>query len=179
LRPQGVTFPVTSLIIDVYVNVNICKDAMANPSASPEPQDIAVFERVRASFERQGMLLQLGVRLLRVGPGSCDLELPYSDKVTQQQGGFHGGAMGALADVAGGYAALTVAPDGMEVTTVEYKINFLAALRGGRLLAHGQVIRTGRRIIVTAATVVHVDEHGVSTDCAVMQQTLVPVPKSY
>ena len=33
--------------------------------------------------------------------------------------------MGALADIAGGYAALTVAPAGMEVTTVEYKINLL------------------------------------------------------
>ena len=51
------------------------------------------------------MMLQLGVRLLRVAPGLCELELPYSDKVTQQQGGFHGGAMGALADIAGGYAA--------------------------------------------------------------------------
>jgi len=152
---------------------------MAIVSASPEPRHPALHERVRASFERQGMLLQLGVRLIEVGPGSCDLELPYSDKVTQQQGGFHGGAMGALADVAGGYAALTVAPDDMEVTTVEYKINFLAALRGGRLLAKGQVIRAGRRIIVTTATVVHLDEQGIATDCAVMQQTLVPVPKTY
>lgn len=152
---------------------------MTIPSASSEIQYPALHERVRASFDRQGMLLQLGVRLIQVGPGSCDLELPYSDKVTQQQGGFHGGAMGALADVAGGYAALTVAPEGMEVTTVEYKINFLAALRGGRLLAKGRVLRAGRRIIVTTATVVHLDEQGNSTDCALLQQTLVPVPKTY
>ena len=51
--------------------------------------------------------------------------------LTQQQDGFHGGAMGALADIAGCYAGLTVAPDGMEVTTVEYKINFLAAFQDG------------------------------------------------
>lgn len=144
-----------------------------------EPVDSPLYRRVHASFTRQGMLLQLGVRLVRVAPGLCELELPYSDKVTQQQGGFHGGAMGALADVAGGYAALTVAPDGMEVTTVEYKINFLAALRGGRLLATGQVLRSGRRIIVTSALVVHLDDSGKSTDCAVMQQTLVPVPMAY
>ena len=152
---------------------------MVTPSVSPELQHPALHDRVRASFERQGMLLQLGVRLLNVGPGLCELEMLYSDKVTQQQGGFHGGAMGALADVAGGYAALTVAHEGMEVTTVEYKINFLAALSGGRLLAKGQVLRAGRRIIVTTATVVHLDENGKSTDCAIMQQTLVPVPKSY
>ena len=89
--------------------------------------DSALWSRIDSSLQRQGMLRQLGVRLLRVALGEVELAMPYSDRVTQQQGGFHGGAMGTLADVAGGYAALTVAPEGMEVTTVEYKINFLAA----------------------------------------------------
>jgi uncharacterized protein (TIGR00369 family) len=136
-------------------------------------------ERVQTSLERQGMMQALGVRLLAVAPGQVTLALPYSDRVTQQQGGFHGGAMGALADIAGGYAALTVAPEGMEVTTVEYKINFLAAFQNGELQATGQVIKAGRRIIVTTAQVVHVAPDGKRSDCAVMQQTIVPVPKTY
>lgn len=136
-------------------------------------------ERVRTSFERQGMMRHLGVRLLRVEPGLCELALPYSDKVTQQQDGFHGGAMGALADIAGGYAGLTLAPEGMEVTTVEYKINFLAAFQGGELRATGRVVKAGRRIIVTTAEVVHVDASDKQTVCAVMQQTLVPIPQTY
>ena len=152
---------------------------MSSPANVSNPLHPVLHERVRASFERQGMMQHLGARLLDVGPGRCELALPYSDKVTQQQGGFHGGAIGALADIAGGYAALTVAPEGMEVTTVEYKINFLATLRAGSLRATGRVVRSGKRIIVTAATVVHVDEQGQHTDCAVMQQTLVPVPKIY
>ena len=136
-------------------------------------------QRVQASLDRQGMMRQLGVSLLAVAPGEVTLALPYSDRVTQQQGGFHGGAMGALADIAGGYAALTVAPEGMEVTTVEYKINFLAAFQGGELQATGRVTKAGKRIIVTTAEVVHVAPDGQGTDCAVMQQTLVPVPKTY
>ena len=136
-------------------------------------------QRVQASLERQGMMQQLGVRLLAVAPGEVTLALPYSDRVTQQQGGFHGGAMGALADIAGGYAALTMAPEGMEVTTVEYKINFLAAFQGGELQATGRVVKGGKRIIVTTAEVVHVSAEGQRKDCAVMQQTLVPVPKTY
>ena len=136
-------------------------------------------ERVRTSFERQGMMRHLGVRLLRVEPGLCELALPYSEKVTQQQDGFHGGAMGALADIAGGYAGLTMAPEGMEVTTVEYKINFLAAFQGGELRATGRVVKAGRRIIVTTAEVVHVDASDKQTVCAVMQQTLVPIPQTY
>ncbi len=136
-------------------------------------------ERIEQSFVRQGMMQHLGARLVAVAPGVCEVALPYSDKVTQQQGGFHGGAMGALADIAGGYASLTVAPEGMEVTTVEYKINFLAAFQGGELRATGRVTKAGKRIIVTTAEVMHVDGEGKSSLCAVMQQTLVPVPRTY
>lgn len=143
------------------------------------PEDAALRIRVQASLDRQGMMRPLGIRLLTVARGTVTLALPYSDLVTQQQGGFHGGAMGALADIAGGYAALTVAPEGMEVTTVEYKINFMAAFQGGELHATGKVLRGGKRIIVTTAEVVHIADDGKRSDCALMQQTLVPVPKTY
>ena len=137
------------------------------------------YERVALSLARQGMMTHLGVRLLSASEGQVALALTYSDKLTQQQGGFHGGAIGALADIAGGYAALTVAPEGMEVVTVEYKINFLNSLQGGEIRAMGKVLKTGRRVIVSTAEVVHIDENGKTTACAVMQQTLAPVPKTY
>ena len=138
-----------------------------------------MWTRVQTSLERQGLMQHIGVRLLQVEPGLCVLALPYSDKVTQQQDGFHGGAIGALADIAGGYAALTTAPEGMEVTTIEYKINFMAAFQGGELQARGRVVKAGRRVVVTTAEVVHVDASGKQTACAVMQQTLMVVPKTY
>ena len=139
----------------------------------------ALWTRVQDSLNRQGMMRHLEARLLRVEPGLVEIALPYSDKVSQQQDGFHGGAMGALADIAGGYAGLTVAPEGMEVTTAEYKINFLAGFRGGEIRATGRVIKGGKRLIVTSAEVVHVDADGKHSPVAVMQQTLVPVPKTY
>ncbi len=121
----------------------------------------------------------LGAELLRVVPGECVLTLPYSDKVTQQQGAFHGGVIGALADIAGGYAALTMAPDGTEVVSVEYKINFLAPCQGGELCATGRVVRAGKKIIVTSVEVMHVADDGSESLCAVLQQTVMPVPKNY
>ena len=136
----------------------------------------ALWQRVQNSLNRQGMMVHLQARLLRVEPGLVEIALPYSDRVTQQQNGFHGGAMGALADIAGGYAALTVAAEGLEVTTVEYKINFLAAFQGGELRAVGRVVRAGRRIIVTTAEVLHQADDGKQSTCAVMQQTLTTVP---
>jgi uncharacterized protein (TIGR00369 family) len=137
------------------------------------------YARVQRSFERQGLMQHWGAQVLRVSVGECVLSLPYSDKVTQQQGAFHGGAIGALADIAAGYAALTQAPHGMEVVSVEYKINFLAGCQGGELRATGRVIKAGNRIIVTSADVVHVAPDGVETFCATLQQTVMPVPKLY
>jgi uncharacterized protein (TIGR00369 family) len=142
-------------------------------------QPDALWKRVQDSLDRQGMMRHLEARLLRVEPGLVEIALPYSDKVSQQQDGFHGGAMGALADIAGGYAGLTVAPEGMEVTTAEYKINFLAGFSGGEIRAVGRVIKGGKRLIVTSAEVMHVDASGRQSPVAVMQQTLVPVPKTY
>ena len=141
--------------------------------------DPLLLTRVQSSFDRQGLMRHWGARLVQVTPGVCEVALPYSDKVTQQQNGFHGGATGALADIAGGYAGLTLAPPGMEVTTVEFKINFLAAFQGGELRATGRVVKAGRRLIITTAEVIHLDADGKESLCAVMQQTLMPVPKTY
>ncbi len=146
------------------------------PPVTEHPE---LHQRVLESFLRQGMMVHLGARLVRVAPGLCEVALPYSDRVVQQQGGFHGGAVGALADIAGGYAALTLIAPGLEVTTVEFKINFLRAHQGGSLHATGRVARAGKRIIVTTAEVVHVAADVTVSDCAVMQQTLVPVTKTY
>ena len=138
-----------------------------------------IWERVATSLLSHGLMQHLGTRLLAVAPGEVTLALPYSDRVTQQQGGFHGGAMGALADIAAGYAGLTLAAEGQEVATVEYKINFLAAFSGGELRARGHVVRAGKRLIITTAEVVHLDDDGGESPCALMQQTLAVVKQTY
>lgn len=143
------------------------------------PAQSELYKRIETSFLRQGMMQNLGVKLLRVELGLCEVSLQHSERVSQQQGGFHGGAMGALADIAGGYAALTEAALDREVTTIEYKINFLANFNGGELLAIGRVVKAGKRIIVATAEVIHIDASGKQTACALMQQTLVSVPKNY
>ena len=146
---------------------------------TPPIEHPALHQRVAESLARQGMMRHLQALLVRVAPGEVELWLSYSDKVTQQQDGFHGGAMGALADIAGGYAALTVAPEDMEVVTAEYKINFLGSYQGGALRAVGRVIKPGRRLIIASAEVTHIADDGTTGPCALMQQTLVPVPRTY
>jgi uncharacterized protein (TIGR00369 family) len=143
---------------------------MPPPGSSPDPD-----RRVRDSLARQGLLTGLGARLVDVAAGSCVLELPYGPRVTQQQGLFHGAAVGAVADSAGGYAALTLAPAGYEVLTVEYKINFFAPAQGERLVARGRVLRAGRTS--TCAIEVAVVRDGVESACAAALQTVVSVPE--
>ncbi len=127
---------------------------------------------VRASFARQGLMRGIGAALTSLSPGRCTIGLPFSDAVGQQQGFFHGGVIGALADTAGGYAALTLLPPGSEVLTLEYKVNFLRPAAGERLIAEGLVLRAGRSVSVT-----RVDAHILSSNrhvlCAALQQSIM------
>lgn len=130
---------------------------------------------VRASFARQGLMRGIGAVLAELGPGRCVIELPYSEGVGQQQGFFHGGIIGALADTAGGYAALTELPAGAEVLTLEYKINFLRPAAGEWLAAEGTVLRAGRSVLVTRADV-YVLAAGRRMLCAALQQSIMRAP---
>jgi uncharacterized protein (TIGR00369 family) len=134
------------------------------------------FERVWESFAKQGLMGLLKAKVSDVGAGWCVIEVPYSEKLTQQQLFFHGAVAGAIGDSAGGYAALTLAPEGREVLTVEYKINFLAPAWGHKMVARGEVLTAGRRLFVCKAEVVAVSGEGEETLCAALQQTVATTP---
>jgi acyl-coenzyme A thioesterase PaaI-like protein len=80
-----------------------------------------------------------------------------------------------IADSAGGYAAMTVAPENASVLTVEYKMNLVAPADGEMLISRGQVVRAGRTLVVSKAEVFAVKE-GKEVLCALMQQTIMVVP---
>jgi acyl-coenzyme A thioesterase PaaI-like protein len=73
----------------------------------------------------------LGAKIVEVGHGTCEIEVPLRDETTQQQRYFHGAFAGAIGGSAGGYAAPPLAPLDREVLTIEYKVDFLAP-RGER-----------------------------------------------
>jgi uncharacterized protein (TIGR00369 family) len=141
-------------------------------------QDTTIEQRIETSFKRQGMMMALGCELVNVEKGKVEFALPMSDKVTQQQGAFHGGALGALADISCGYAALTVAPEGMEVTSVEYKINFTSAAIGERVHCIGEVKKAGRTLAVCQAELFDV-KGGERKSCGFMQATMIYIAKKY
>ena len=68
----------------------------------------------------------------------------------------HGGVISSLVDAALGVAGLSlVCKDNQVVSTVEYKLNFLApALLNDQLVAKARVEQRGKRILITSCDVI-------------------------
>ena len=138
---------------------------------TPATPDFAAI--VHRGFARQSLMTLYGARLMEVSPGRVVIELAPNAQLLQQAGSVHGGVIGALADSAGGFAALTLAPAGSDVVTIEYKINFLRAATG-TVRATGEVIRPGKTITV-ARIVCEAGAVGAVDTCAVVQATFMRV----
>jgi len=121
-------------------------------------------------------MARLGAQLGEVAQGEVHIRLPYAEYVTQHLGYFHAGATTAIADAAGGFAALSLLPETQTVLSVEFKINLMAPGQGDALEAVGRVIRQGRTL-----SVAQVDVYALQGEerkaIALMQQTLITVPQ--
>src|SRR5688572_29592016 len=116
-----------------------------------EPADENFEQRVRDSFARQKVMALIGAGLTLVEPGRCEIELPYREDLTQQDGFLHAGIVTMLLDTACGYAAYTLMPEGSGVLSVEFKVNLLAPAKGEKLLARAEVKRAGRTLTICTA----------------------------
>ena len=91
----------------------------------------------------------LGFDVESVHDGRAIFRMDVRPKHKQIHGVVHGGILAALADTAAAIAAYTVIPRGMELATLELKINYLEPVPGGRVKADARVLRLGRNFIVT------------------------------
>ncbi|MFL6284366.1 MAG: PaaI family thioesterase [Pyrinomonadaceae bacterium] len=112
------------------------------------PKDTDFEARVRASFARQRVMETIGARLVRVAPGEVEIELPFREDLTQQHGYLHAGIVAAVVDSACGYAAMSLAPEGAEVLSIEFKLNLMSPARGHSFVARARVKRAGRNVTV-------------------------------
>jgi len=107
--------------------------------------------RVRASFAQQRFMETLGATIHVSSAGKVEIEFAFHPILTQQNGFVHAGAITSILDSACGYAALSVAPEGCDVLSVEFKVNLLAPAVGERFVARANVKRAGKTLIVCAA----------------------------
>jgi 1,4-dihydroxy-2-naphthoyl-CoA hydrolase len=90
----------------------------------------------------------LGVRFDEVGPERVVASLDWAPHLCTVGGIMHGGVLTALADTAGGVLAYLNLPAGASTSTVELKVNFFRAVRGGTVRAVSRPLFVGLSFIV-------------------------------
>ena len=116
----------------------------------------------------------IGAKLIKVEPGFCEIHLPYSENLTQQDGFFHAGIISTLADNASGYASFSLMEEDSSVLAVEFKLNLISPGVGELLIARANVLKSGRTLTVCRADVFTLKD-GVEKLCAASQATLIQI----
>ena len=111
--------------------------------------DSTAIDRIKNSFAAQSMMATLGAELSEVSTGLVRISAPILAGTRQQQGFGHAGLTFSIGD---------------------------SPARGTRLIATGRVIKPGKRLSVVTAEV-HAEEDGKQTLVAILQGTMVPVPR--
>src|ERR1700739_1694381 len=92
-----------------------------------------VTELVRQRMKESKSSELLGFDLESVHDGRAIFRLDVRPRHKQIHGVVHGGILAALADTTAAIAAYTAVPRGVELATLELKINYLEPVPGGRV----------------------------------------------
>jgi uncharacterized protein (TIGR00369 family) len=95
----------------------------------------------------------LSMKIKELEWGTSVLEVKLEEKHLQPFGYVHGGAIASVMDAATFWAVFPQVKDGMGLTTVEIKVNFLAPVREGRLVVKGRCIKIGKTLALGDATI--------------------------
>ncbi len=95
----------------------------------------------------------LSMEVKDLGWGTSLLEIQVAQKHLQPFGFVHGGVIGSLIDAATFWAVFPQVEREVGLTTIELKVNYLAPVREGRLLAEGKCIKKGKTLALGEAYV--------------------------
>ena len=99
--------------------------------------------------------------------GTCLWEVELQEKHLQPFGYIHGGLIASVIDAAAFWAVFPQVKDGMGLTTVEMKVNYLAPVQKGKLVAKGRCIKMGKTLALGEAYINSAEgnllAHGTST----------------
>ena len=105
---------------------------------------------VRERTQRNHYWRHLGVEVAAAGEGWVRLTVPVRDELRNGPGApMHGGVFSALVDMAVGGALATTserAEGGVDQTTLDLNVSFMAAATAGAVTAEGRLLRRGRAI---------------------------------
>ncbi len=96
---------------------------------------------------------ELQLKVEQANQGTCKLRLPYSEQSLRPGGTISGPTMMGLADAAMWISVMSQLGDVQLAVTTQFNINFLRKPPPTDLLAHGQVLKLGRRLAILEVSI--------------------------
>ena len=110
------------------------------------------FDGLREYANQVPMYKLIGMEVVEVRAGYARFRLPFRRELTQPFGVMHGGAFAAVADSAVAIALWGLVGADKAFTTIEMKINFIAPVASGEVIAEGTIVHCGRRTAIGDVT---------------------------
>src|SRR5215831_11219941 len=112
-------------------------------------------DALRARCERIPYHGSLGVRVESIEGDRVRLRIPFKDENSNPGRALHGGVSASVIEIAGGLAAWTGLEErpGLETSTLDLSVNYLAAAIGEDIVANAAVLRRGKEIVYSEVDV--------------------------
>jgi uncharacterized protein (TIGR00369 family) len=125
---------------------------------SDDPQGINVpnplyEEAARRAFDTAAFVSDVGIRLVKLGPGWVETELDVLPRHFQNTGTVHAGVQATMADHSAGTAATTVVAQDEYVLSANFNLSLLRPATGDKLRCRAAVLKSGRRLVVVESEV--------------------------
>jgi uncharacterized protein (TIGR00369 family) len=121
---------------------------MSEPRLNPK-----YTEAISNVVNRSPYFSLLSMKIKELEWGTSVLEVELEEKHLHPFGYVHGGAIASVMDAAAYWAVFPQVKDEMGLTTVEIKVNFLAPVKEGKLVAKGRCIKIGKTLALGDATI--------------------------
>ena len=109
-------------------------------------------DALRENANQIPMYKLIGMQVVEVRPGYSKFRLPFRRELTQPMGVMHGGAFASVADSAVAIALWGLVGTDKIFTTIEMKINFIAPVASGEVIAEGNIVHCGRKTAIGDVT---------------------------
>lgn len=130
---------------------------------------------IGASNSMTGLPEFLGVQIVHVEPGMIRAEMPVTEKLLTPIGNMHGGVLAAVCDHVLGCVCYPHMKKGQWAATTEFKLNLLAPVTEGTVVAEARLIS-----MTKSTAVVRIDVSNEGRVCCAAQGTVLirdPRPK--
>jgi uncharacterized protein (TIGR00369 family) len=121
---------------------------MSEPQLNPK-----YTEAISNVVNRSPYFSLLSMKIKDLEWGTSVLEVDLGEKHLHPFGYVHGGAIASVMDASAYWAVFPQVKDGMGLTTVEIKVNFLAPVNKGKLVAKGRCIKIGKSLALGDTTI--------------------------